>query len=142
MGKPSIPSLELERSMNLQVHMMTVEETLRHSAVIDEIDDKRREKLHKVIQWTKDMHLSFIRDLKNIYKSTELETIKSMIEKQEKFLKQFSNSIDGVLKQEIELEKLDDNTRNYLITLTADTTEKLRNENSNIEKEIIKKRIK
>ena len=142
MGKPSIPSLELKRSMNLQVHMMTVEETLRHSAVIDEIDDKRREKLHKVIQWTKDMHLSFIRDLKNIYKSTELETIKSMIEKQEKFLKQFSNSIDGVLKQEIELEKLDDNTRNYLITLTADTTEELRNENSNIEKEIIKKRIK
>lgn len=142
MGKQSISSMELERSMNLQVHMMKVNETLRHSAVIDEVDDKRRDKLHKVIRWAKEMQLSFIRDLESVYKYTDLECIKEQIEKQKKFLKQFSNSIDGVLKQEIELEKLDDNTRNYLITLTADTTEELRNENSNIEKEIIKKRIK
>lgn len=118
MGKPSVPSLELERSMNLQVHMMTVEETLRHSTVIDEVDDKRRDKMHKVIQWAKEMQLSFIRDLQNIYKNTGLEVIK------------------------IEIEKIDDNTRNYLIALTADTTERLKNENSNIEKEIIRKRIK
>lgn len=142
MGKQSISSMELERSMNLQVHMMKVNETLRHSAVIDEVDDKRRDKLHKVIRWAKEMQLSFIRDLESVYKYTDLECIKEQIEKQKNFLKQFSNSIDGVLKQEIELEKLDDNTRNYLITLTADTTEELRNENSNIEKEIIKKRIK
>lgn len=142
MGKPSIPSMELERSMSLQVHMMTVEETLRHSAVIDEVDDKRRDKMHKVIQWAKEMQLSFIRDLQNIYKNTGLEVIKTEIEKQKKFLKQFSNSIDEILKQEIELEKIDDNTRNFLITLTADATEQLKNENSNIEKEIIRKRIK
>ena len=63
MGKASIPSMELERSMNLQVHVMTVEETLRHSAVIDELDDKRREKLHNVIKWVKEMQISFIRNL-------------------------------------------------------------------------------
>lgn len=141
MGKASIPSMELERSMNLQVHVMTVEETLRHSAVIDELDDKRREKLHNVIKWVKEMQISFIRDLQNIYKNTGLEVIKIEIEKQEKFLKQFSNSIDGILKQEIELEKIDDNTRNYLIELTVDTREKLKDENSKIEKEIIRKRV-
>lgn len=27
MGKPTLPSMELERSMNLQIHVMTVEET-------------------------------------------------------------------------------------------------------------------
>lgn len=142
MGKPSVPSLELERSMNLQVHMMTVEETLRHSTVIDEVDDKRRDGLHNIIRWAKEMNLSFIRDLQKIYKDTGLEVLKAQIEKQKKFLKQFSNSVDDNLKQEIELEKIDDNTRNYLIALTADATEQLKNENSNIEKEIIRKRIK
>ena len=124
MGKASIPSMELERSMNLQVHVMTVEETLRHSAVIDELDDKRREKLHNVIKWVKEMQISFIRDLQEIYRSTALESLGKEIEKQSKFLKQFTKSIDSILKQEIELEKLDDNTRNYLIELTVDTREK------------------
>lgn len=141
MGKASIPSMELERSMNLQVHVMTVEETLRHSAVIDELDDKRREKLHNVIKWVKEMQISFIRDLQEIYRSTALESLGKEIEKQSKFLKQFTKSIDNILKQEIELEKLDDNTRNYLIELTVDTREKLKDENSKIEKEIIKKRV-
>lgn len=141
MGKASIPSMELERSMNLQVHVMTVEETLRHSAVIDELDDKRREKLHNVIKWVKEMQISFIRDLQEIYRSAALESLGKEIEKQSKFLKQFTKSIDSILKQEIELEKLDDNTRNYLIELTVDTREKLKDENSKIEKEIIKKSV-
>lgn len=141
MGKASIPSMELERSMNLQVHVMTVEETLRHSAVIDELDDERRTKLHNVIKWTKEMQLSFIRGLQEIYRSTALESLGKEIEKQSKFLRQFTKSIDSILKQEIELEKLDDNTRNYLIELTVDTREKLKDENSKIEKEIIKKRV-
>ena len=141
MGKASIPSMELERSMNLQVHVMTVEETLRHSAVIDKLDDERREKLHNVIKWVKEMQISFIRDLQEIYRSTALESLGKEIEKQSKFLKQFTKSIDSILKQEIELEKLDDNTRNYLIELTVNTREKLKDENSKIEKEIIKKRV-
>lgn len=141
MGKASIPSMELERSMNLQVHVMTVEETLRHSAVIDKLDDERRTKLHNLIKWAKEMQISFIRDLQVIYKSTGLESLGKEIEKQSKFLKQFTKSIDSILKQEIELEKLDDNTRNYLIELTVDTREKLKDENSKIEKEIIKKRV-
>lgn len=141
MGKASIPSMELERSMNLQVHVMTVEETLRHSAVIDKLDDERRTKLHNVIKWAKEMQISFIRDLQEIYRSTALESLGKEIEKQSKFLKQFTKSIDSILKQEIELEKLDDNTRNYLIELTVDTREKLKDENSKIEKEIIKKRV-
>lgn len=141
MGKPTIPSMELERSMNLQVHMMNVEETLRHSTVIDEIDDKRREKTHNVIKWAKEMHISFIKDLQETYKNTGLEELKQLIEKQKKFLKQFSKSIDELIKQELELEKIDDNTRNYLIELTVDTREKLKDENSKIEKEIIRKKV-
>ena len=76
------------------------------------------------------MQISFIRDLQEIYRSTALESLGKEIEKQSKFLKQFTKSIDSILKQEIELEKLDDNTRNYLIELTVDTREKLKDENS------------
>lgn len=143
MGKPSVPSLELERSMDLQVSVMTIDETLRHSKVIDEIDDKRRDKLHNIVKWVKDMQKSFINDLQEIYKNTEegKEQIKKLLEKQSKFAKQFTKSIDAVLKQELELEAIDDKAREYLITYTADTREKLKDANSRIEKEIIRKKV-
>lgn len=141
MGKPTLPSMELERSMNLQVHVMTVEETLRHSAVIDELDDERRTKLHNVIKWAKEMQISFIRDLQEIYKSTGLEILGKEIEKQSKFLNQFTKSIDAVLRQELELEALDDNTRDYLINYAVKTRENLKEDNSRLEREIILRKV-
>lgn len=141
MGKPTLASMELERSMNLQVHVMTVEETLRHSAVIDELDDERRTKLHNVIKWTKEMQISFIRSLQEIYKSTKLESLGKEIEKQSKFLNQFTKSIDLVLKQELELEALDDNTREYLIDYAVKARENLREDNSRLEREIILRKV-
>lgn len=141
MGKPTLPSMELERSMNLQVHVMTVEETLRHSAVIDELDDERRTKLHNVIKWAKEMQISFIRDLQEIYKSTRLEILGKEIEKQSKFLNQFTKSIDAVLRQELELEALDDNTRDYLISYAVKTRENLKEDNSRLEREIILRKV-
>lgn len=141
MGKPTLPSMELERSMNLQVHVMTVEETLRHSAVIDKLDDERRIKLHNLIKWAKEMQISFIRDLLVIYKSTGLESLRKEIEKQNKFLKQFTKSIDAILKQELELEALDDNTREYLIDYAVKTRENLKEDNSRLEREIILRKV-
>ncbi len=141
MGKPTLPSMELERSMNLQVHVMTVEETLRHSAVIDKLDDERRTKLHNLIKWAKEMQISFIRDLQVIYKSTGLESLRKEIEKQSKFLKQFTKSIDAILKQELELEALDDNTREYLIDYAVKTRENLKEDNSRLEREIILRKV-
>lgn len=141
MGKTTLPSMELERSMNLQVHVMTVEETLRHSAVIDKLDDERRTKLHNLIKWAKEMQISFIRDLQEIYKSTGLESLRKEIEKQSKFLKQFTKSIDAILKQELELEALDDNTREYLIDYAVMTRENLKEDNSRLEREIILRKV-
>lgn len=143
MGKPSIPGLELERSMNMQVTVMTVEETMRHIEVIDGLDDKRREKMQGVIQWAKDMQKSFAKDMQQILKISDGEIYRQtneLLEKYKKFTKRFENSIDTLMTQEIELEKIDDNSREYLINYAAETRERLRNENSNIEKEIIKKR--
>lgn len=144
MSKASVPSLELARSMNLQSHVMTIEEGLRHSETIDKLDDARREKLHGIIKWVKDINVSFIKDLKILLKTDEKELKEKMLfilEKQEKFNQRFVISIDKVLKDEIELEKIDDKTREYLIKYTLETREKLKDDNSHFESEIIKREL-
>lgn len=144
MSKASIPSMELARSMNLQSHVMTIEEGLRHSEMIDKLDDARREKLHNIIKWVKDINVSFIKDLKTLLKTDEKEVkekILFILEKQEKFNQRFVKSIDKVLKDEVELEKIDDKTREYLIKYTLEAREKLKNDNSNFESEIIKREL-
>lgn len=144
MSKASIPSMELARSMNLQSHVMTIEEGLRHSETIDKLDDARREKLHGIIKWVKDINVSFIKDLKILLKTDEKELkekILFILEKQEKFNQRFVISIDKVLKDEIELEKIDDKTREYLIKYTLETREKLKDDNSHFESEIIKREL-
>ena len=144
MSKASIPSMELARSMNLQSHVMTIEEGLRHSEMIDKLDDARREKLHNIIKWVKDINVSFIKDLKTLLKTDEKELkekILFILEKQEKFNQRFTKSIDKVLKDEVELEKIGDKTREYLIKYTLETREKLKNDNSNFESEIVKREL-
>jgi hypothetical protein len=123
---------------------MTIEEGLRHSETIDKLDDARREKLHGIIKWVKDINVSFIKDLKILLKTDEKELkekILFILEKQEKFNQRFVISIDKVLKDEIELEKIDDKTREYLIKYTLETREKLKDDNSHFESEIIKREL-
>ncbi|GAA6323608.1 hypothetical protein F350042L8_07060 [Fusobacterium ulcerans] len=151
MKNSNIPSQELERSMDLQVHVMTIGEALRNVEVIDELDDRRREKLHNIINWNKEMQKSFIKDLEIIIKNCDSSIcdidialknmIKNLLEKQIKFTDQFNKSIDEVLKQELEYEKIDDNTRCYLINYTEDCREELKNKNSEIEARIILERM-
>ncbi|MBR8749428.1 hypothetical protein IX317_001102 [Fusobacterium sp. DD29] len=131
MAKPINASLELERSMNLQSRVMTIEETLRHSSVIDEIDDQRRKHLHEIITWTKEQHNYFLKVLSD----SEVK------DKFEDFILKFNKIIDTVLTKEMELENIDDQNREFLINYIAITREKLRDENSSFEKEIISRRI-
>lgn len=131
MAKQTIPSMELERSMNLQARVMTIEEVLRHSEVIDDLDDSRRSHLHEVINWAKEQHSYFLKNIKD----NELK------QQFEDFISRFNNIITNVLEKEIELENIDDQNREFLIDYVSITREKLRNENSNFEKEIISRRI-
>lgn len=131
MAKQTIPSMELERSMNLQARVMTIEEVLRHSEVIDNLDDSRRSHLHEVINWAKEQHSYFLKNIKD----NELK------QQFEDFISRFNNIITNVLEKEIELENIDDQNREFLIDYVSITREKLRNENSNFEKEIISRRI-
>lgn len=139
-----ILNVELERSMNLQSRVMTIEETLRNAAVIDSIDDKRREKMHGVLKWAHDIHKSVVNDLKKLNKESKgasPQDIKKLFEKMLSFSVRFENSMTKLIADEDMLERLDDENRAFLIEYTKTTREKLRKDNSNFEKISIEMRL-
>ena len=150
MAKQSIPSMELERSMNLMCRVMTIEEVLRNSEVIDSLDDKRREEHDEVLENLFEIIFRHENELEKIIKpsivdSQEVINLKNKInELQVKYIKLLNLYLKKSLSlrlKEKELEKIDDENRYYLIRYTKECREKLGNENSKIEAEIIARRI-
>ncbi|WP_163468513.1 hypothetical protein [Fusobacterium sp. IOR10] len=141
MNKQKGLSVELERSMNLQVHIMTFEEALRNASVIDRLDDKRRIKLYDVLSWNNDMSKSFYKKLLTISEKIRdpivnqevLDLLKQMKEFQEKF----TVSIGKEKQEDFHYESLDDNLRNYLINYAVQAREKLKIDNSKVETKLI-----
>ncbi|MGL5049961.1 MAG: hypothetical protein ACRC6A_07675, partial [Fusobacteriaceae bacterium] len=76
MRTESSNSLALERSMNLQCHIMTFEEALRHASVNDKLDDERREKMFGLMKWRLDMSIHFDKQYEKILALENLEEIK------------------------------------------------------------------
>lgn len=135
---------ELERSMNLQSRVMTIEETLRNSDVIDKIDDKRRDKMHGVLRWAKDIHKSIINDLREVKKISEgknLELVDNLLQKTTKFSERFEKTITKLMADEEVLERLDDENRVFLIKYAKTTREELKKDNSIFEQLSIEKRL-
>lgn len=135
---------ELERSMNLQSRVMTIEETLRNSDVIDKIDDKRREKMHGVLRWAKDIHKSIINDLREVKKISEgknFELVDNLLQKTTKFSERFEKTITKLIADEEVLEQLDDENRVFLIKYAKTTREELKKDNSIFEQLSIEKRL-
>ena len=95
-------SLNLERSMNLQCHMMTFEEALRNAKVIDNLDDERRQKMFGLMKWLDDMNTNFNKKLNIILQLNNLEDLKSKLEKlkfeklsfQEKFKENYKSEFE------------------------------------------------
>lgn len=150
MAKQGIPSMELERSMNLMCRVMTIEEVLRNSEVIDSLDDKRREEHDEVLENLFELILKKDKEINKIIKlfpedTQEIINLKTKInEVQNKYKSilelHLKKSLSIRLKEK-ELEKVDDENRCYLIHYTKECREKLGNENSKIEAEIITRRI-
>lgn len=139
-----LPDIELERSMNLQSRVMTIEETLRNSTVIDSVDDKRRKKMHGVLKWARDIHKSIVKDLKKLEvenKGATPQDVERLLEKMFSFAEKFENSITKLISDEEVLEQLDDKNREFLIEYTKTTREKLKKDNSFFEKSSIEMRL-
>lgn len=144
--KDSSASLELERCMNMQVRVMTFEEHLRHSKVIDEIDDSRRNKSFNLNKWNEDMQKSFKKKRKKLYELVNFETLREGIKDLEKEIEDFNIKFIEKRKEidllEIEYEKLDDENRDWLLNYAVCCREKLRIENNKIETRLIEENIK
>lgn len=138
-------SLELERSMNMQVRVETFEEHLRHGEIIDQLDDERRIKSFNLDKWNEDMQKSFAKTRKSILKLDDLieikEALKELDKKVNSFNKTFSKKIKQIRALELEYEKLDDELRTWLIEYSTRCREKLRDENSGIEKKMMEENI-
>jgi len=138
-------SLELERSMNMQVRVETFEEHLRHGEIIDQLDDERRIKSFNLDKWNEDMQKSFAKTRKSILKLDDLTEIKEALKELDKKVNSFNKTYSKKIKQiralELEYEKLDDELRTWLINYATKCRGKLREENSGIEKKMIEENI-
>ncbi len=146
MARPdSALSLELERSMNMQVRIGTFEEHLRHAGVVDNLDDERRVKSFNLNKWNKDMQKSFSKTRSKILQLTDLSSMKKALEDLDKKINEFNEIYLGKRKQidalEVQYEVLDDEVRVWLLEYAVGCREKLKIENSNIEKKLIKENI-
>lgn len=145
MAKQSIPSMELERSMNLMCHVMTIEEALRNSEVIDSVDDKRRVEQEEVQDYLFQLKEEHIEELFKFAKELPIDFQEKLIKLTTNFHRKFHQNYTKryftLKKEEKKLEEIDDENRNYLINYVKECRKKLGDENSKIESEIISKRI-
>ena len=145
MNKQKGLSVELERSMNLQVHIMTFEEALRNASVIDRLDDKRRIKLYDVLSWNNDMFKSFSKKLLTISEKIKdpavNQEVSDLLEQMKEFQEKFMTSIEKEKEEDFHYESLDDNLRNYLINYAVQCREKLRIDNNKVETKLILENI-
>lgn len=145
MNKQKGLSVELERSMNLQVHIMTFEEALRNASVIDRLDDKRRIKLYDVLSWNNDMFKSFSKKLTIISEKIKAPAVNQevldLLEQMKEFQEKFITSIEKEKEEDFHYESLDDNLRNYLINYAVQCREKLRIDNNKVETKLILENI-
>lgn len=142
MRTESSNSLALERSMNLQCHIMTFEEALRNADVIDKLDDERREKMFGLMKWRVDMNIHFDNRLTKILSIGNLEQTKKELltlkHDIKKFNEKFEKRFESIKKDELHYENIDDDVRTYLINYAARCREKLRIENSLVEEKLIR----
>jgi hypothetical protein len=144
MAKQSIPSMELERSMNLMCHVMTIEEALRNSEVIDSLDDKRRDEQWEIQDYLFELRVKHVEGLYEFAKELPADYQAKLVKLASDFNKKFHQYFQkyrSLKKEEKKLEEIDDKNRNYLINYVKECREKLGDENSKIEAEIIAKRI-
>jgi len=146
MARPdSALSVELERSMNMQIRVETFEEHLRHAGVIDGLDDDRRKKSFDLDKWNEDMQKCFSRTRKELLEMNDLIGMREGLMVLDKKMNNFNTtySIKRSKLQELELqyETLDDEVRSWLLEYALSCREKLRIENSTVERKLIEENL-
>lgn len=144
--KGNSDSLGLKSSMNMQARVMTFEEHLRHSKVIDDMDDERRKKSFNLNKWNEDMQKNFHKKRKKLYELPNFETLREGLQNLDKEIVEFNAKFIERRKEidllEVEYERLDDENWEQLLNYVISCREKLRIENNEIETRLIKENLK
>lgn len=129
----------------MQVRVETFEEHLRHAGVIDGLDDDRRKKSFDLDKWNEDMQKSFSRTRKKLLKIEDLQELKEGLSVHDRKVDEF-NAMYFIKRrnlQELELqyETLDDELHAWLLEYALLCREKLRIENSTVERKLIEENL-
>lgn len=140
-------SKDLERSMNMQVRMLTFAEHLQHMEMIDNLDDERRKEYQGSIIWHNSMQRSFFkrsREAINQINEPISKDIFSIVKEfivilneWETFHHDFHSKIKNNQDQEKIYEQHEDDTRRFLIAYSEQCKERLSKENRDIEEKLI-----
>lgn len=124
---------ELDVSIENTARFMKIQEHLRHSEVIDTLDDERRTKTFALLHWNKNMQLYFISKLEKAGVS------KKIVQELKEYNIEFQRNCDTLMKEELFYEEKDDNLRNKLMSLVDEFMASTRNENSELEQQALRK---
>ncbi|MGL5655882.1 MAG: hypothetical protein ACRCXY_03465 [Fusobacteriaceae bacterium] len=131
-------SKELERSMNMQVRVTTVEEHLSYMATVDKLDDKRRDDLRGHIIWHNSVQTGFFKRIETTIKDNNFsDELKTIFDEMLSFHKVFHKKLLENFEKEDYFEMCDDKTRIFLIDYIRCCREKLGNESRGIEEKLI-----
>lgn len=140
-------SKDLERSMNMQVRMLTFAEHLQHMEMIDNLDDERRKEYQGAIIWHNSMQRSFFKRSREAINQINEPISKdifsivkefiSILDEWETFHRDFHNKIKNNQEQENIYEQHEDDTRKFLIAYSEQCRERLSKENRDIEEKLI-----
>ena len=123
MRVPTSASEELNRSMNQQVRLMTMDEKMRHAFVIDMADDERRKKMIKTLKHLYDMNSYFAKKFND--------------PEYNKFIKIIKTKLNTLMEEELHFEKLDDSLREEIRAYLISSQISLREENNICELKIL-----
>lgn len=145
MGIPTIEGLQLERTMDLHAEIMFIQELVRVSTNIDNLDDERRVKLYGTLKWKEDREKGLLKRLIRLLEFDNLELIKielGSILKDKKILsQQFENSMFELKKQDNYYEAKDDEVREKIILQLSGASERLGEASNQIEKRLMEREV-
>lgn len=140
-------SLELGRSMDMQIRVMTFGEHLQHMEMIDKLDDNRRKEQQGAVIWHNSMQRSFFKriraaigDINDPITRDTLSIIKNVMEvlgQWEEFHHEYHSKLRNIQEREEIYEEKDDKVRKFLITYAEQCRERLSLENRAIEERMI-----
>lgn len=138
-------SLNLELHMNMMIRVMTIEELLLTAKNIDEMDDIRRKEAFNLDKWLVDSTKGFEKKRQFILDTNDIDTLKKRLRKHDEdvkaFFEKYYKSREENKAKEIYLEELDDGIRARLLELISHYREQIRDENSGIEKQMMRENI-